>query len=233
MLLLAGCGPKRAGLADAMNRYDRGLYATSQAMASTVAGQSSGNAKAQAAYVAGMSALRQTGQEAAAGRWLSEATLSSDPHVSARAEAMLGELDRRAGNVDGAVAHWQRAWPGLSPDEQHDTATAAVSTLKATGDEQAAAAWAHRLNGSDAVPSTGAWTLQAGAFTSRSSADAQRRSLNSRATRAGLGAPRVHHSERASGDLWLVHLGAFDSRTAAAAARRQLSGTDLLIVRVP
>ncbi len=235
---VAACGPKTASLDAALSRYDRGLFATAQQMAETVAGNTSGNAKADAAYVAGMAALQQRHGAADARRWLTEATRSTDAAVRGRAHAMLGELDRREGKAEAAIRQYERAWPGLNGQQRRETAEAAMRLLAAAGDEAGAAAWRHRVSGSDAAPSTGGWTLQAGAFSSRNGADTHRRTLTDTSTKAGMGAPRVHHAKRSGRSMWLVQLGAFDSRAAAEAARRRVSqrvtgGMDLLIVRVP
>lgn len=238
LLTLGGCGPKAASLDAAVSRYDRGLFATAQQMAETVAGNTSGNARADAAYVAGMSALQQHHGATDARRWLTAASRSTDTAVRAKAHAMLGELDRREGNADAAIRQFERAWPGLNGQQRQETAEAAIRLLAAAGDEAGAAQWRHRVGGSDASPSTGGWTLQAGAFTSRNGADTHRRTLTATSTSAGMGSPRVHRTQRSGRSLWLVQLGAFDTRAAAEAARRRVSrrvtgGIDLLIVRVP
>lgn len=233
LLLIAGCGPKASSLDAAMDRYDRGLYATAQQMAEAVADSSSGNAKAEAAYVAGMAALQQRHGTEDAGVWLTAATRTTDAPLRAKAEAMLGEVARREGRAEAAISHYERAWSGLRGHQRQETAEAAIRLLAASGDTAGAAAWQHRLAGSDAAPSSGGWTLQAGAFASRNGADAHRRTLNSTTSRAGLGVPRVHQTDRNGRSMWLVQMGAFDSRSAAEAARRRLSGMELLIVRVP
>ena len=230
---LTGCGPRQATLDDAINRYDRGLFGTAQQMAEQQAARSTGDRKAAAAWVAGLSALRQRDELPAARRWLTATTLTSDPLLKARAEAMLGEVCRREGRTDAAIRHWDRAWPHLEGADRTETAGAAVELLTAAGDQAEAARWRSRLHGADEVPATGSWTLQAGAFRSRQSADTHRRTLHRTATSAGLGSPRVHETNRDGGSMWLVQLGAFESRGDAAAARRRLSGTELLIVRAP
>lgn len=233
VLLASGCSPPGPSLDDAMHRYDRGLYSTSQRMAASVAQASTGDARDRAAYVAGMAALQQPSQGQAARRWLKQAARSSDAQVHARAEAMLGELDRREGQWRSAVQHYERAWPGLDGQQRLDTANAAISAMQAAGDVDGVESWRHRLQGSDVAPADAAWTLQAGAFRSRDGAAAHRRSVQVLSGRAGLGSPRIHQANRDGRQLWLVHVGAFASRGQAEAARRSMAGAELLIVRVP
>ena len=233
MLLASGCSPPGPSLDDAIHRYERGLFSTSQRMAVSVAQSSSGDTRDKAAYVAGMAALQQPTQDQAARRWLKQAATSSDANVQARAEAMLGELDRRQGHWRSAVRHFERAWPGLDRQERIDTANAAIVAMRAAGDVNGVESWQHRLHGSDVAPADATWTLQAGAFRSRDGATAHRQSVQVLARRAGLGAPRVHQATRDGRQLWLVHVGAFASRGQAESARRSMASAELLIVRVP
>jgi len=233
LLLATACTPGGPSLDDAMRRYDRGLYSTAQRMAAGVARTSTGDQHDRAAYVAGMAAMHQQGQDEVAKRWLRQATRSNDTQVRARAEAMLGELDRRDGQWRNAVRHFERAWPGLDRQQRIDTADAAISSLQAAGDVDGVEAWQHRLAGSDTTPTNAQWTLQAGAFRSRDGAAAHRRSVQVMSKRAGLGDPRIHQAQRDGRQLWLVHVGAFASRGQAETARRTIPGVELLIVRVP
>ena len=232
MLLAQACTQQKPSLSAVVERYDRGLFATAQTMGTTLARQSHGEARAQAAYVTGMAALRQSGRNDAARTWLVEACTSNDPGLRARSEAMLGELDRREGNEQGAIRHYERAWPGLNLAQRRDAAQAAILALRAAGDVDGVDAWTHRLAGSDPAPDTAHWTLQAGAFKSRSAADDLRLSLLTRSSNSGLSTPRIHRSTRGGRALWLVQFGGFQTRSQAESARRQLRDPDLLIVRV-
>jgi hypothetical protein len=233
VLLGSGCAPKGPSLDDALARYDRGLYSTAQQMAAKVAQSTSGTPRDRAAYVAGMAAMGQSGQATAARRWLKQAANSSDATVRGRAQAMLGELDRRQGHWRNAVSHFEKAWPDLDRQQRADTASAAITSLRAAGDVAGVEAWQHRLQGSDTTPSNATWTLQAGAFRSRDGAASHRKTVERMCLRAGLGSPRIHQSTRDGRQLWLVHIGGFSSRSQAESARRSMPGAELLIVRVP
>ncbi|MCH2135803.1 MAG: SPOR domain-containing protein [Phycisphaerales bacterium] len=233
LLLMGGCAPQGPTLDEAIHRYDRGLYATAQQMAGAVADASRGREADEAAWVAGLSAMHQDAQHPAARRWLGKVAASTDPSLRARAEAMLGELDRREGDWRGALRHYEAAWPGLDAAQQRNAAQAAISALRAAGDVPGMESWQHRLSGSDAAPTSGGWTLQAGAFRSRNGADSHRRSVERQSRGHALGDARLHRTTRNGRDLWLVHVGAFDSRAQAESARQRAPHVDLLIVRVP
>jgi hypothetical protein len=232
VLLAQSCTSGNPTLSGVVERYDRELFATAQTMGERLARQSHGEARAEVAYVTGMAAMRQSGRTEAARTWLIEACRTNEPSLRARAEAMLGELDRREGNELGAIRHYERAWPGLTLTQRRDAAQAAILALRAAGDVEGVEAWTHRLAGSDAAPDETQWTLQAGAFKSRSAADDLRRALLRQSSGNGLSSPRIHRRTRAGRELWLVQLGGFQTRAQAESARRRLNETDLLIVRV-
>ena len=234
-LILAGCesAPKAGSMNQAVNDYNSQRYeqAFEQASAAQERGDTAG--RADAAYIAGLSAYQMGRLDEAEMRFMT-ASKSSSPETAAKAKAMLGQirLDQRRPR-DAAVLFVDAA-PNLTGEDARKCAYNAGVAYQQAGDLQSAKKWIAQSGGysstarstssaatkstSVAKNSASGFTLQVGAFREKKRAQQAAEEAQRLADRDGLGKVRIisRRDERGS-QMYLVQFGSFPTRDAAAA----------------
>lgn len=238
-LTLGGC--KSSKSQSYMDAYNSGNHAEAYKRASEAAVSGPQSQKEQAALVAGLSA-HSLGNDSDAKKHLQPLAYSSNTEVAGKANATLGLIAEAAGDNAGAARAFEQAGSKLSGDEAARAylhagdayAAAGNKTLAdsmykrglsmATGDIGLATSIRERMNapaaGSDlsagyAGASSGPFSIQLGAFSSRANAE----KLAASAGSMGLGQPRIVPTSKNGQTLYAVRVGGFANRTEAAAAR--------------
>lgn len=229
-MLLAACSstPKAPAKGDYMSLFNQGQFAAAYDSASEVAGSMRGAGRDRAALIAGLSAYR-LGRAGDAHRWLQSLTDNPDPGIAGRANATLGSLAAAQGTHGSAAEYFLKAAGKLTGDDaaralmyagdakkalkKNDEATALYERAreKVESDVQLRVAIGDRLAGYTPTGSSGgAYTVQAGAFAARATADSTASSLRSR------GDVRVVPIRDRSGrTLYAVRVGKYGSKATA------------------
>ncbi len=234
LTIATACGPKTGGasLARVQRLYAEGLDGAASRTATVMMRQRTQDADA-AAWYGGLAEFRQ-GHDEQARRFFLEAARSGDAQIAGGAEAMLGQLDTRRNDLAASQRHFDRAWILLKGSDQRQVAIRGLAAARTAGDTLAKARWQERLG--ERTASDGSsdveFALQAGAYRTRSSADAHASTLQNAAARAGLGPVQVRRRTDPQGTWWLVQCGDFATRAEASAARRRLPGERLIVARV-
>jgi hypothetical protein len=244
-VLLAGCAaPSTSTTAPAdLNRaladYHAGRYATALQEAVAVQESTSGDEQGDAAYVGGLAAYR-LGDLSEAGARLSVAVDSKSPQTAGKARAVLGLVRVDQGRSDEAAGHFAAASRALEGDNARMAAFSAAKAYERTGDEAAAEAWHRVADGrsrwaiTGTAPAAGNFTLQAGAYRRRPSAELAAVEAATLAEDHGLSPVRIVSRRDDRGDvLYLVQVGRFESRTAAMSARQRLGRLQYIVAAMP
>ena len=240
-LLLAGCAaPTTSTTAEAdLNRsledYRAGRYATALQVAGAVQESASGDERCDAAYVGGLAAYR-LGDLAEARARLSLAIDSESPPTAGKARAVLGLVLVDQGRSDEAAGHFAAASRALEGDNARQAARNAARAYERTGDEAAAGAWLRVAEGrsrwavTDGAAPAGTFTLQAGAYRRRPSAERAAVEAAVLAEDHGLAPVRIVPRRDERGEvLYVVQVGRFESRTAAVSARQRLGRLQYIV----
>lgn len=230
IILLLAAGPLGAcassgGQSGYRASYEAGQYSTALAQARATAGRPGGDSDA--ALVAGLSAEAMR-DDATARAWLGPIARGSGDRA-ARAQAGLALIELRTGDPLQAARQLEAAGARLTGNDAREAARVAAVAYDRAGRADDAermrrrAAGMYEPSGSAGVASvSGGYTLQVGAYSTRSRA-AQRLTEISSATRSsGLGEPRVEIATRDGRVLYLVHVGRFRTQDDAERARRTL-----------
>jgi tetratricopeptide (TPR) repeat protein len=242
---MAGCAAPststtaKADLNRALQDYHAGRYATALQEAAAVQESTAGVEQCDAAYVGGLAAYR-LGDLAEAGARLTVAIDSASPPTAGRARAVMGLVLVDQGRPDEAAGHFAAASRVLDGDNARQAAFNAARAYDRTGDEAAAEAWLRVADGrsrwaiTGSAPAAGNFTLQAGAFRRRPSAEEAAVEAAALAEDHGLSPVRIvpRHDERGE-VLFLVQVGRFESRTAAMNARRRLGRLQYIVAALP
>ncbi len=245
LLIAGGCqAPGSPGkLTEAVTDYHAGRYLLASRRATEAGRQAGWRLKAEAAYVAGLSAYRLGDVEEARVQF-DLAAGSADPQTAGRAKAMLGLLLTDEGQPEEAAELFKAAAGALRDEDARQAAHHAALAYEQAGDPVAAETWAafwadfarrdrasrHRtgLGG----PAGAGFVLQVGAFRDR---DRARRAAGDAAVlarRHGHGPVRIVPGAEARGrPLHLVQFGRFPTRSSAANARAQLGRLQYIVVR--
>jgi len=242
---MAGCAaPSTSTTAPAdLNRaladYHAGRYATALQEAMAVQESTSGDEQCEAAYVGGLSAYR-LGDLTEAGARLSAAIDSESSQTAGKAKAVLGLVLVDQGRPDEAAGHFAAASRVLEGDNARQAALHAARAYERTGDEAAAEAWHRVADGrsrwaiTGSAPAAGSFTLQAGAYRRRPSAEQAAVEAAALAEDHGLSPVRIVPRRDDRGDmLYLVQVGRFESRTAAMNARKRLGRLQYIVAALP
>jgi tetratricopeptide (TPR) repeat protein len=239
---MVGCqmdrGPSPTQLAQA--HYQRGDYAKAQTAAARAAATAGGSQRYLANYMAGMSAYRLN-NFAQAERYLRIAANSKDQAMAADAQSTVGLIYSRQGRYAQAADALLRSarnhtgedraqaylYAGIAQQKLGRWPQARTSLLLARSSTRDAQL-AQRVNTQLAV--TG-YTIQVGAFSSRTNADKAAAGYTPRASRAKVGLVRVVPASRAGRrGVNLVQVGRFATFNAASEGRRRLGDTSALVV---
>lgn len=256
MLAAAGCATSPSKqLADARSLYDQGQYdkslaAADEARASVEGGTGSKDAslRAEAAYVAGMSASKLNDLPIAEQR-LAIAAASDDPDVAGRAYAQLGGIKFKQRRYRDAASDYDEAAKRLEGEDAAKARAEASAALRQLGSAAPVAgsppssagsrapAGAASASGAPASPSRTAssagWTLQGGCFRDRANAERSAKTLSSATVAKGLGPARVVPVAEGNGTLFCVMIGEYPTRELAEAAKRKLDRTDVFSRSMP
>lgn len=238
-LTLGGC--KSSKSQSYMDAYNTGNHAEAYKRASEAAVSGPQAQREQAALVAGLSA-HSLGNDTDAKKHLQPLAYSANPEVAGKANATLGLIAEAQGDNAGAARAFELAGSKLTGDEAARAylhagdayAAAGNKTLAdsmykrslsmATGDIGLATTVRERMNapaagtgdsGNYGGTSSGPFSIQLGAFSSRANAE----KLAASAGSMGLGQARIVPTNKNGQTLFAVRVGGFANRTEAAAAR--------------
>ncbi|MHC4080640.1 MAG: SPOR domain-containing protein [Planctomycetota bacterium] len=244
-LVMAGCAASpssttaEADLNRALEDYRAGRYATAFQEAAAVQDTTSGEEHRDAAYVGGLAAYRLGDLAEAQGR-LRLAADSETPRTAGNARAVLGLVLVDQGRPEEAAGHFAAASRVLDGDNARQAALHAAKAYERTGDEAAAEAWLRVAEGrakwaiTGSAPAGGAFTLQAGAYRQRPSAERAAVEAAAIAEVHGLSPVQIVPRRDERGDvLYVVQVGRFESRTAAVSARQRVGRLQYIVAALP
>lgn len=242
-LNLGGCAASSPNGTSRLGRvyeaYGRQDYVTAGREARALADGSTSHVRDEAAYMAGLSAIR-LGQMSTAERYLRRATRSGDQGLKADALAELGLLYAAAGRYREAAAAFEQAAPRLQGQARASAYFHAGAALQKLGQTSRARANftlarshssdpAFRRRIDDEMATVG-FTLQIGFFTSATNAQRAAASLNTTPGGRQLGPPRLVPATDAQGRSgYLVQIGQFSSYASAIGARRSLGSQTMVV----
>ncbi|CAG0951316.1 hypothetical protein PHYC_00218 [Phycisphaerales bacterium] len=228
--LLVACSstPKGGSKDDYMALFNQGQFAAAYETASGVAGSVRGSHRDRAALIAGLSAYR-LGKAGDAHRWLLPLVDNPDPGIAGRANATLGSLAAAQGTHGSAAEYFMKAAGKLTGDDAARALMYAGDAKKAQGkteeatalyqrarekvetDVQLRVAIGDRLAGHTPSGShSGVYTVQAGAFATRRTAETLAGSLKAR------GETRIVTTrDRAGKTLYAVRVGFYGAKATA------------------
>jgi tetratricopeptide (TPR) repeat protein len=254
VLPLGGCSSGQAPKdTDYVKQYDSGQYAASLETAGDAAGKLSGGNREQAALIAGLSA-QALNRNAEAQRWLTPLVPSSDPNIGGRAGAALGLIAKEEGKNEEAARLLSDAGDKLSGDEAARAYVYAGDALRAQGRvsdatgaylrarEKVASDGTLRVMindrlrtggppsgtsvaGSPPTSPSGKFTVQAGAFLNRKSAEQRAAQLRSK------GPSRVVEILGSKGQrLYAVRIGRYATKPDAEIVRRSVGAGAIVTI---
>ena len=228
--LSACAGGGGSGQAGYREYFEAGQYQLALAEARARAGQPGGSSDA--ALVAGLAAEAMR-DDATARRWL-EPIARGTGDRAARARAGLALIELRTGDPLTAARDLEAVSVQLDGYDAREAARVAATAYERAGRKTDAERMRRRAMGvlatgglsstglGGAGLSDGGFTLQVGAYSTRSRANQRVAEVASATRSAGLGSPRVELATRAGRVLYLVHVGRFASFGDAERARRTL-----------
>ena len=229
-----GCQPKAPAttLQRVQQLYEEKLDGAASRAASVMVRDHSVDADA-AAWIGGLAEYRQGHYEAARGLFKT-AAYSKDTAVAGGAQAMLGQLAAQRSDDSEALRRYDKAWTLLKGSDQRQVAVHALAVCSREKHSPEASTWRSRLDGPnmEAIPLGQSFSLQAGAYRRRASADSHAATLSTQTKIAGLGPAIVRKRSDSRGTWWLVQCGAFATRAQASAARRRMRSEDFVVARV-
>jgi tetratricopeptide (TPR) repeat protein len=227
-------------LGKAIADYDAGRFESALTHAESARTNSTGETRAEAAYVGGLAAARLD-RVSRARLLLTHAASSSDYTISARANVSLGTIlleddeplsaahafDRAATKLVGEEADRARYLAGVAYREAGDAQEARrrFSSATTTGNTELA------RQATSAIDVTG-FSIQAGAYKDRSKAERCAQECSSAAVRIGIGVSRIIPIQRNGSRLYAVQVGSFPTRADAEDARRRLGVVSGTLTRV-
>ena len=192
--------------------------------------KASGLEREEAAYVAGLSAMKMD-RPVTARELLQEASASSNRQLAGTSGVTLGTLLLEDGEPLAAARAFDKASERLTGSDALKARRAAAAAYKSAGRNDIAAA---RLSGTPAPSPAGqgSFTIQGGAFHDRDRATARARELSNAARRTALGTARVVPARVKGKAGFLVQIGSYDTRSDAESVRRMLGIPGTFIARV-
>ena len=225
-ILAGGCsGGSGSGQSTYREQYEAGMYR--QALASAQARAGRPGSTSEAALVAGLSAEAMRDDETAR-RWL-EPIARGTGDLAARARAALALIELRTGDPLRAARDLEIASTQLGGQDARAAARVSAAAYERADRPIDAERMRRRAIGAVSTgsqSSTGfaatSYTLQVGAYCTRSRANQRVAEVGSVVRSAGLGAARVELASRDGRVLYLVHVGRFSTFDDADRARRTL-----------
>lgn len=246
LLLLSGCQPhSTVSIETASQQYENGSISLAKRDAQRIY-ERGGSDAPEAAWLIGLCDYRH-GRTTAARAAFELAADSSDPVLSARAKAMIGQTLLEDGQPAAAAVQFEHAWPELRGEDRSRCAQHAATAWSRAGRPDLAQQWqdrttatlasaadvaANRSSTTGPAP-TGSFTLQAGAYKQADGARRAQDQMTRVAARAGIGPANIRtRTDRHGRTLYLVQIGSFDTRQQAISASRGLGGHEVMIVTV-
>lgn len=247
LLVASGCAqsPKATSNDDYVSLFNSGRYSDAYEASSKAAGSLRGSNRELAALIAGQSAYR-LGRPTESERWLKPLLDSSDRAVAGRAAATLGSLARDRGENRPAFELFDTAATKLTGDDAARALMYAGDAKHALGEKSLARdLWTRAQSkvesdvqlrvqigdrlagaypGSAPAPSAGAYTVQAGAFASRATADALAQKLRSK------GPTRIVLLTKDGKTLHAVRIGSYATKAEADRMRASI-GSGAIVTR--
>lgn len=229
-LALGACA-SGGGQASYREYYEAGQYGAALARAQAVEGRPGGNSDA--ALVAGLSAEAMR-DDATARAWLQPIARGSGDRA-ARAQAGLALIELRTGDPLQAARQLEAASVQLDGADAREAARVAAQAYEQAGRTSDAERMRRRSVGMFEPARTGApgfaaggYTLQMGAYSTRTRASQRVTEVSSAARTSGLGEPRIELATRDGRVLYLVHVGRFRTQSDAERARRTLGVSSIV-----
>ena len=226
-----GCQPMQSSsLESAISAYNAGSYQRAFDEARSSRQSSTGTARAEAAYVAGLAAMKIE-RPVTARSLLEEASKSRDDELSGKANVSLGTLlledheplaaaqayDKASAKLTGADSARARRRAGLAY-QQAGMGAAAQQRLTQTSKSDSA------------VP--GRFTIQGGFYTERAGAVKRAEELSGISRQWRLGPAMVVPTTARGTAGYAVQVGDFANRTDAEMARRSLGDTKTFVTKI-
>ncbi len=237
LLSAAGCGETTRKSTDYSQAYQQGRFAEAQRDAAIAAKHATGDEAEQARLIEGLSA-HAAGNAAQALLTLRPLTASTNNQIAGTAGATVGIIEYEHGRYDEAARSLSQAAMRLDgKDAMRARAHAALAYERLGQPDQAAAqrrlamraatasdAWDSRVSHRD-----GSYSIQLGAFSSRTRAANMVEMSRRIASERGLDEPRVVLGQGSAGEtLYLVQLGNYPSRASAERAQDALGLTSVI-----
>ena len=229
--MLQACASQQSATLDsAIRHYEAARYKQAYDSAWLARRSASGVARQEAAYVAGLSALKMD-RPVTARDLLEEAAESTDRQLSGSSNVSLATLLLEDGEPLAAARAFDKAAECLTGSDAIKARRAAAAAYRTAGRPDIAQA---RLEGTPAPSSIGIgrFTIQGGAFHDRARATARARELSDAARRTSLGTARVIPAEVKGRAGFLVQIGSYDTRSDAESIRRMLGISGTFVARV-
>ena len=238
----SGCEatPATGRLDESLVRYNAGQYQEAYDGAMAALRGTAGEERAQANYLAGLSAFR-LGRLNEAERLLLASAASSDPTLSGRSRAIIGLIRMEQDRPLVAAEEFKAAARLLDGNEAAEAAYRAGMAYQAAGDWSSARAQftiASARGGTGiarqaeaGIQQTG-FTIQVGAYANRENAERAAAEHRPMAERHGLGAPRIVPRHDSRGQLlYIVQFGQFGTQAAAERELATLNNRRLIVAR--
>lgn len=226
--VVGGCASDDRQLDAAIGSYNAGRYQQAYDQARSARQSSSGAARGESAYIAGLAAIR-IDRPLTARTYLEEAARSRDPQVSGRAEVSLGTLLLEDGEPRQAGRAFDRAAGKLTGADRVRARYRAGLAYRAAGDESAAES---RLAEGAQTLSPGRFTIQGGFFTDRLRAVRRAEALSAEGQAWSIGPATVVPTEARGTSGWAVQIGDFPTRTDAELTRRRLGDSKTFVTKI-
>ncbi len=213
------------------DHYEAGRYSMALMTARATAGRPGGSSDA--SLVAGLAAEAMR-DDLTARQWLQPIARGSGD-TAARARAGLALIELRTGDPLTAARELESVSAQLTGQDGRDAARVAADAYDRAGRPNDAERLRRRAAGmyettNRGNPSfvAGGYTLQLGAYSTRSGATQRVTEVSSATRSAGLGEPSVEIATREGRVLYLIHAGRFRTQADAERARRTLGVSSIV-----
>lgn len=228
--MLAGC-TGGGGQPTYREHYEAGRYSLALVSARAAAGRPGG--ASDASLVAGLAAEAMR-DDPTARQWL-EPIARGSGDTAARARAGLALIELRTGDPLTAARALEAASVQLTGQDSREAARVAADAYDRAGRSTDAERLRRRAMGMFDATSpddpgfvAGGYTLQLGAYSTRSRASQRVTEVSSATRSAGLGEPSVEIATRNGRVLYLIHAGRFRTQADAERARRTLGVSSIV-----
>ena len=231
LAIMPGCETTRASsLQPAIDSYDAARYQAAYDLARESRLSSSGTARCEAAYVAGLAAMKLQ-RPVTARSLLEEATESKDKRVAGRANVSLGTLLLEDRDPMAAARAYDRAADLLTGSDATRARHRAGLAYQQAGASEAARL---RLTDSNQLASItpGRFTIQGGFYRERARAVTRAEQLSKLGRTWSIGVAKVVPTTVRGTSGYAVRIGDFSTRTDAEMTRRQLGDEKTFVTKI-